>query len=212
MRRGSTHDVIARSLGCDPALFRSALNRTFRIRACGLCPLPAATLGQLAEWQGVRPEARSLDWAVTARIEAVGRDIDLRGDAVSVVGAVKGLGMLVGIVSDCWYELPVLFPRMPLAALVDVAVFSYEIGHCKPHPAMYLAACDQLVVDPHECLYVGDGGGRELTGARGRGMAAVRLAAKDLVDHLTFDSEPDWRGETVRDLTEVLSLLTRAPP
>ena len=49
-------------------------------------------------------------------------------------------------------------------------------------------------VRPQDCLYVGDGGSQELTGAGRAGMTAVRLAAPDLAEHLVFDAERGWAG------------------
>ncbi len=45
---------------------------------------------------------------------------------------------------------------------------------------MYETACAHLGVDPGECLYVGDGGSQELSGATAVGMTAFRLTAPDL--------------------------------
>jgi len=44
---------------------------------------------------------------------------------------------------------------------------------------MYRLACTGLAVTPAECLYVGDGGSGELTGAAAVGMRPVLLADDD---------------------------------
>ena len=44
----------------------------------------------------------------------------------------------------------------------------------KPDPEIYRRAMQALNVTPQECLYVGDGGSHELTGARDLGMQAVQ--------------------------------------
>jgi putative hydrolase of the HAD superfamily len=110
------------------------------------------------------------------------------------------------VVSDCWYELPAFLPTLPLAPLLDACVYSLDVGRCKPHPDMYLAACERLGVAPGECLYVGDGGNGELSGAERLGLTPLRLAAPDLHLHLVF--QPDvWAGPSVRSLSEVSGLL-----
>jgi putative hydrolase of the HAD superfamily len=73
---------------------------------------------------------------------------------------------------------------------------------------MYLAACRRLGVAPEECLYVGDGGSRELSGAASVGIVPLRLAAPDLARHLVFHAD-DWTGPAVGSLTEVLDVLDR---
>lgn len=40
----------------------------------------------------------------------------------------------------------------------------------KPDPAIYLLACRRLGVAPEDCVFVGDGGDRELEGAAAVGM------------------------------------------
>jgi putative hydrolase of the HAD superfamily len=95
---------------------------------------------------------------------------------------------------------------MPIAELLDATVYSVHLGVTKPHPALFQTVCHRLGVRPEQCVYVGDGGGRELSGARSVGMTAVRLAAPDLVSHLVFDREPDWDGATVASLSAAADL------
>ena len=62
-------------------------------------------------------------------------------------------------------------------------------------------------VSPEDCLYIGDGGSQELTGARAVGMTAIRLAAPDLAGHLRFNGEQGWTGPSARTLTEAVRFL-----
>ena len=64
---------------------------------------------------------------------------------------------------------------------------------------------------PDQCLYIGDGGSQELTGAEAVGMTAVRLAAPDLKNHLVFDQDDTFDGQTITTLTDVLTLVDRIP-
>ncbi|GII21302.1 HAD family hydrolase [Planosporangium mesophilum] len=212
VRRGPRHRVIARLLGCDPEAFFAELDRTFYLRAAGRYGDPIDGLRRVAYAAGGRPTLAELTYAVMARPEAVRADTVLRPEAVSVLTELRERGVPVVVASDCWYELPAFLPRLAVAPLLEGCVYSVEVGHCKPHPAMYLAACRQLRVEPDECLYVGDGGSRELSGAREVGMSAVRLAAPDLVNHLAFRGDPGWRGPVVTSLTEVLELIEQRVP
>jgi putative hydrolase of the HAD superfamily len=148
--------------------------------------------------------------ALAARVRAVAADTTLRRDAVPTLRALRQRGLRTAVVSDCGYELPEFLPRLPIAPLLDARIYSVHVGQRKPHPAMYLAACRALRVDPEECLYVGDGGSRELTGAAEVGMTAVRVAAPDLAGHLVFDAEPAWSGPTIGSLSEAVVLTGRA--
>src|SRR6185312_3890966 len=138
-------------------------------------------------------------------------DTRLRADAVSTLLALRRLGLSSGLISDCTHELPAFLPSLPVADLLDARVFSVEVGFCKPDPRIYWAACEELGVRPEECVYVGDGGSRELSGAAAVGMTAVRLNAPDLADHLVFDRDTAFDGPVVDSLTDLVTMLERTP-
>ncbi len=211
VQRGPQHADIARKLGCDPEIVLGVLDRTFHSRARGTFGSAEATLRWVSEQAGGRPRRAQLRAAVPARIDALKADTRLRPDAVSLLRALKDRGLSTGLISDCTHELPAFLPSLPVAPLLDARVFSVEVGVCKPDPAIYLAACARLGVDAQDCLYVGDGGSRELTGAAAVGMTPVRLAAPDLTDHLVFDRDTDFAGVAVPTLTELLTLIDRRP-
>ena len=91
-----------------------------------------------------------------------------------------------------------------MAPLVDVAILSCEVGLRKPDPRIYEMVCDRLTVLPDRCLYVGDGGSMELTGASASGMDVVLIRAP--YDTVTGDRE-DWQGARISSLKEVVSLV-----
>jgi putative hydrolase of the HAD superfamily len=211
VQRGPQHAEIARKLGCDPEAVRGVLDRTFHSRARGTFGSAEATLRWVTEQAGGRPRQSQVQAAVPARVDALKADTRLRPDAASALRALKRRGLSTGVISDCTHELPAFLPSLPVAPLLDAKVFSVEVGVCKPDPAIYLAACEQLDVAAEECIYVGDGGSRELTGAAAAGMTAVRLDAPDLADHLVFDRDTGFDGPSVRSLTELLTVIDRSP-
>jgi putative hydrolase of the HAD superfamily len=206
VQRGRYHAGIARSLGCDPTEFISLLDRTFYLRALGTFGTPEETLRWMCRQLGTDPSPAQLRRAARARVHALRADTRLRPEAVPVLRALRRRGLYTAVVSDCGYELAGFLPVLPIAPLIDATVYSVQVGHCKPHPEIFLAACRRLGVGPEECLYVGDGGSRELTGASAVGMTAVRLAAPDLDRHLTFQPDLDWRGPAVASLGDVPAL------
>ncbi|MEU4560011.1 HAD family hydrolase [Actinoplanes sp. NPDC023936] len=211
VQRGPQHADIARSLGADPEAVTGVLDRTFRARACGRYGSAEATLRWVIEQAGGRPRPDAIRAAMPARIDALRADTQLRSDAVSALTAIRGRGVRTAVISDCTHELPAFLPGLPVAPLLDAQIYSVELGVCKPDPEIYLAACDRLGVAPADCLYVGDGGSHELTGAAAVGMTPVRLAAPDLARHLVFDADTNFAGRTVRSLTDVLGLLRHTP-
>ena len=214
VRRGPLHAEIARALGCDPDAVLSVLDRTFEVRARGDLGSAEATLRWVTEQAGGSPRTAQLQAALPARIDALKADTRLRVEAESVLRAIRARGLRTALISDCTHELPAFLPSMPIAPLLDATVFSVEVGRCKPDPLIYLEACRRLRVAPQDCLYVGDGGSRELTGAAAVGMTAVRLAAPDLADHLVFNADANFAGPSVSALTgivDLLDLLDRVP-
>ncbi|ASW53376.1 HAD family hydrolase [Plantactinospora sp. KBS50] len=212
VQRGSRHRAVAEALGCDPASLTDVLDRSFQQRASGALGDATASLRWVGEQAGARPTDAALRTARRHRLAAVRADTRLRPEAVPVLRALRRRGVRTGLVSDCTHELPALLPSLPVTPLLDVRILSIQVGRCKPDPEMFLAACRRLAVRPADCLYVGDGGGRELTGASAVGLTAVRLAAPDLVTHLVFDADVDWRGPTVTSLEAVPGLVGSDDP
>ncbi|NMO50266.1 HAD family hydrolase [Actinoplanes sp. TBRC 11911] len=209
VQRGPQHAELARSLGVEPEAVRGVLDRTFRARARGRYGSAEATLRWVIEQAGGRPQASQVRAAVPARVNALRADTRLRSDAVSVLTALRRRGLATALISDCTHELPAFLPSLPVAPLLDAKIYSVRLGVCKPDPKIYLAACAELGVQPRECLYVGDGGSHELSGAAAVGMTPVRLAAPDLANHLVFDADTNFAGRTVRSLTEIVGLVDR---
>lgn len=207
--RGPAHASIARRLGCEPSAFARALDATFIPRSTGAYGDAAYALGVVARMAGGDPSPATLASVVTARIDAVTADTRLRPEAVPVLDTLQRYGFRTAIISDCGPELPSIMPRLPIAPYVDTCVFSIDIGHRKPEPIMYETACAHLGVDPGECLYVGDGGSQELSGATAVGMTAFRLTAPDLTGHLTFDHDNGWSGGQIDSLTDVFDAMFR---
>jgi putative hydrolase of the HAD superfamily len=117
--------------------------------------------------------------------------------------------LLLGLVSNASSTAALLVQRLDLARHFDHLVFSFRVGVLKPDPVIYLTACRALGVRPEDCLFVGDGNGFELDGARALGMETVRIE-RDVRpgpfrkgESLTFDASVD-------DLTCVLDLVRPA--
>jgi putative hydrolase of the HAD superfamily len=205
--RGPAHDHIARRLGCTPSAFTSALDQTFLARSTGAYGDPADALGVVARLAGADPDRETLEAVLPGRLAAIRADTRLRPEAVPVLATLRKFGFATAVISDCGPELPELMPALPVAPHIDACVYSIDVGCRKPDPAIYGAACQRLGVEPWDCLYVGDGGSQELSGATAVGMTAVRLTAPDLSSHLVFDMDDGWSGDRIDSLTDVFDLL-----
>jgi putative hydrolase of the HAD superfamily len=77
----------------------------------------------------------------------------------------------------------------------------------KPDLRIYRTAAKRLRVAPESCLYIGDGGSNELTGARQAGMHPVLI--RDPVENSreVYFKREEWDGMTISSLQEILALL-----
>ena len=157
---------------------------------------------------GVPVDTARVAEAAHTRTAFIRDGLVLRPDARETLQAIKARGLKTGLITDCPPELPSLWPELGLAELIDAPIFSSVVKVRKPDPRIYLLACERLAVEPQACLFVGDGGSRELSGAENAGMTAVciRAASEFGYDPHRIDAET-WHGATIGALSEVLGLL-----
>lgn len=101
----------------------------------------------------------------------------LKHKDAEIVLMLKGLkeqGVFVGLISNCYLEEAARIRESELFPYFDAVCFSNEQGICKPEKEIYYRCMKALGVQPEECLYVGDGGSRELETAEELGMKAVQ--------------------------------------
>lgn len=203
-------DHAARSaapLGIPADTWRAALDSSFPERATGRLGDLAETFRTLARRNGVDPSDEALAAACAARMAAQRELFVLREDVISTLSGLRARGLRIGVLSDCTIELAQAWPQLALADLVDARVLSCEEGRRKPDPELFRLIACRLDADPRDCLYIGDGGGGELTGASSSGMQAFMLRAADWADNDTHAREDDWPGPSLSTLTDVLSLV-----
>lgn len=98
----------------------------------------------------------------------------LHPDIVPMLRELHRRGYKLGILSNCSGEEVEVVRESVLAPLVDVLVLSHETGLCKPEAAIYRLTAEKLEVEPADCIFIGDGGSRELYGAAEAGMKPYR--------------------------------------
>ncbi len=203
--RGTEYEHVARTLGSDGQALGKVLDETFYARATGKFGAIPDAVRKLAARLGITITDAQVKAVCAARFAALRHDASLRDDAIDTLLSLRARGIRVGVVTDCTAELPAAWLDLEVSRYVQAVAFSSETGVCKPHPLMYRTACEALDVSPEECLYVGDGGSRELTGALSVGLRPLRLTAPDSAWHLSHNPERDWRGPTIESLSQVLA-------
>ena len=129
----------------------------------------------------------------------------------AVVGAVDALLSLrirvaIALVTDG----DPMIQRGKLAALnlndvFDVVVLSDELGraHRKPDSLSFQVALDRLRIPPDRAVYIGDRPDKDIAGAAGAGLRAVRVHTGEYRDRP--DRPRAWRS--ARDVTHAVELL-----
>jgi putative hydrolase of the HAD superfamily len=209
--RDAVSHKMAADLGVDPAAFAAAYRDSYRERFLGTTGTLEETVMLLAERCGGSPAAPAVRRAVTRRLDLVRSLLESDAATLSVLDVLAARGLPQALISDSSAEVPELWTDSPLARRIPVTAFSCVVGARKPDPALYLHAVRRLAVPVWECLYVGDGGGGELTGAASLGMRAVRLNTGGEPTE-RYDDDTGFAGETVATLAELLTLpgLSRA--
>ena len=88
----------------------------------------------------------------------------------------KEKGLLIGLISNCFSEEAAVIRESVLFPYFDAVFLSCEQGVQKPDNEIFKRCMGKLAVEAGECVYVGDGGSRELETAKSLGMTAVQAA------------------------------------
>ncbi|HLC11218.1 MAG TPA: HAD family hydrolase, partial [Candidatus Bathyarchaeia archaeon] len=98
-----------------------------------------------------------------------------RHDIASAIQILAQRGLKLGLLSNCDEREIRRWPDSPLAQYFNATCFSCDIGFTKPHPKAFSIVLERLGTSPQEAAYVGDGGSKELEGARQAGFGLVVL-------------------------------------
>jgi len=164
---------IAQDLGLAPEIFLPDWRKTEEDRATGKRTFEEV-MEMLMRQHGIyTPETHS---RVVKRRIAVQADcfFHLHPQILPMLGELKKRGIRVGLITNCFSEEAKLIRKSELFPFFDGPCLSWEAGIRKPDPAIFHACLEKLGASAEKCLYVGDGGSRELETARALGMQAVQ--------------------------------------
>jgi putative hydrolase of the HAD superfamily len=196
------------ALGLDPAAFWAAMTESFTERTTGVLGDTRSTLRLIARRCGVEVDAATCEAALRQHLAAYPAVLRPHPAAVDVLTELGGRGFRIGLLSDCSSELVESWESTPFAALVESAVFSFDIGVRKPAPVGYRTVARSLGVDPAACWFVGDGGSKEHTGAHEAGMRSVLVTnAHYAVERLRADADTFVPPDVIADLADLPALV-----
>ena len=192
---------VATLVGAPPDPFLQLWNSTLAQRMTGAHATFEAYVTALCEQLGVVPDPSGMVEAERLRTDFFRERLVPRPDAVETLTELKAMGHRIGLITDCSWETPAIWPSTPFPPYFDTTIFSCETGTQKPDPAIFALARERLRVAPEQCLYVGDGNSGELAGAERAGMTALRI-------HVPYETYPDakdpWPGPEISSLAHVL--------
>jgi putative hydrolase of the HAD superfamily len=199
---------IASVMQASPEDFWKQWSATLKESMLGSIPSLEAKIVHICQRLGVRPDALEIRKAEEMFYEYEAKYMLPRPEAEEVISQLKTCDLKIGLISDCSSEGPELWKKTALAPYFDVSIFSCSVGLQKPDPRIYQMALQQLAVKAQNCLYVGDGGSMELTGASKAGLDAVqlRIPGENGPDVFRINKE-DWQGTIITSLKEVLVLI-----
>lgn len=198
---------MASALAIPPDRFRRAWFETSRRRNAAASQDSRNDVEMVCRECGVASEEARTKEAVNARLSYIRTMMTPRPGAIDMLSELRRRGYQLGLISDCSHEIPAVWPETAFAPLFHAVVFSCAVGMRKPDPRVYHLAAERLGVRPERCLFVGDGGSQELSGAQQVGMhpVLIRLDADSTEAHL--GRREQWDGLAVCSLQEILTLV-----
>jgi putative hydrolase of the HAD superfamily len=200
------HVAVAEVLAIDPDLYSQGWKETFHQRARGEYGSVAGAITAAAAWSGSMFDEAVLPRAVAVRHQQTEGWLVPRSDAVETIEHIRKRGLRTGLLSNCTDEVPIIWPSLAFAPIIDEPLFSSAEKLRKPEPEFYLRALTRLNVEPSDCLYVADGDNGELAAAKKLGMRVVMIRPSDLLNDYRQDPEEDWDGPRIERLSELLHL------
>lgn len=164
---------IAADVGADPAEFRKEWHSIEKDRSIGTYTIEEGLEVVLKKLGIYTPEKVKL--AAQGRIDSLTDTFNSIPVATfEMLDELKKRNLKIGLITNTFSDERDFIRESNLFPYFDVALISYEQGICKPDPEMFTRMTEQLGIDADECLYVGDGGSKELYAAREAGMHPVQ--------------------------------------
>jgi HAD superfamily hydrolase (TIGR01549 family) len=99
----------------------------------------------------------------------------LYADVLPSMEALKGRGIVLGVISNMYDSLMPVCRTLKLGHLLDFTLTSGEAGVSKPEPGIFLEALKKSGTTAAETIYVGDHYEMDILGARGAGLKTVLI-------------------------------------
>ena len=136
-------------------------------------------------------------------------------DSAATLQKLRAAGIRLGLLSNTWWAAAwhnADLATHGLDALLDATLYTSELPHSKPHPAVFREAARRLGVAPEACVMVGDRMIDDVSGAQAAGMRGIwkRNGETPVRD----DIHPDAIIDQVRDVPSAIAgwIASRSAP
>jgi len=163
----------ARELGISEEEYCRVWHRTEKDRSTGKLTIKEAVRISLLH-MGIDDEEK-VSFVARRRRESLEEIFfNISKESLDLLDELKKRGILIGLISNCFSDEYEIIKESKLYPYFNSAMFSYEQGICKPDKEIYYRLLKEINVEAKECLYVGDGGSKELFTARDIGMKPIQ--------------------------------------
>jgi len=129
--------------------------------------------------------SRDIVTQILMKVFQDGLKFELYDDALPTLKHLKERNLILGIISNVGQEAASIYQNLGLQPYLDFQITSFEAGHDKPDPEIFLSALEKAQVKAEEAMYVGDQYDLDIVGARGVGMKAVLIDRNDFFTNVT---------------------------
>jgi len=127
--------------------------------------------------------------------------VQLYPETREVLDDLRGRGFPIGVISNFTDRLTEILAHHGLLGMFETITYSQEVGVEKPDRRVFARALQRAHRSPADAVHVGDSWTEDYLGARDAGLRAIWLNR--------LEADPPAPCEMVRDLREILPLLTR---
>jgi putative hydrolase of the HAD superfamily len=202
------YQMMVDELGAPHDAFVNAFGHSYSDRCKGKYVDIEENLAAACHEIGHQPSDRQIQTAAQYRYDFTIRTLKPKTTVLAALTTLRTSGYQLGLITDCGPDVPLYWHSTPLANLIDVPVFSCSEQVKKPDPEIYRRCLQRLNRNAGECVYVGDGGSQELTGAKAAGCLPIlkRINLSEI-----YDARPElvnWDGIAVDEICELPQLLS----
>jgi putative hydrolase of the HAD superfamily len=144
---------------------------------------------------------------------SLGRDFELREGMAELLHDLHAAGLKLGLAANQPPRIIARLDEFGVGHLFHHREVSGHHGYRKPDVRLFLRACEDLHVDPAECVMVGDRVDNDIFPARTLGMRTVLFRTGRHINQQprSVDEVPDVEVRDVAGLRKALASITRRP-